>query len=111
MTRAWICDDCELGKFSSCIPQALDMENMPEVKDWPDSGKMDYKGSRYKIKNRTADPFPYVIRHQPGLSKTALLLQLDLIQALDKEESTTVPGRMAPKRYPLCNTTAVHEIV
>jgi hypothetical protein len=81
------------------------MVNMPEVQGWPDDGKMDYKGVRYKIKNRTADPYPFVVRYQPWLSKTALLLQLDLLQILDKEESQSVPGRMAPKQYVACNST------
>jgi hypothetical protein len=81
------------------------MENMPEVMGWPTDGRMDYEGARYKIKNRTADPFPFVIRHQPGLSKTALLLQMDLVKVLDKQERASVPGRMAPKQYVVCNST------
>jgi hypothetical protein len=75
------------------------MENMPCVMDSPADGRMDYEGARYKIKNRTEDPFPYELRHQPGLSKMALLLQIALGKQLDQEESKAVPGRMAPKRY------------
>jgi hypothetical protein len=81
------------------------MANMPEVKGWPDDGRMDYEGARYKIKNRTADPYPFVIRHQPDLSKTALLLQIDLLKVLDRRDTASVPGRMAPKRYVVCNST------
>jgi hypothetical protein len=75
---------------------------MPVVADWPEDGRMDYLGVRYKIKNRTEDPFPYVLRHHPGLSKTALLLQIDLCKKLDRKEATSVPGRMTPKRYIVC---------
>jgi hypothetical protein len=75
------------------------MENMPCVMDWPADGRMAWRGARYKIKNRTEDPFPYVLRHQPGLSKTALLLQIALCKQLDRDESKAVPGRMTPKRY------------
>ena len=82
--------------------QALNIEYMPAVEDWPEDGRMDYHGERYKIKNQTEDPFPYVLRHQPGLSKTALLLQIDLCRQLDRTESEIVPGRMTPKRYVAC---------
>jgi hypothetical protein len=72
---------------------------MPEVRDWPEDGRMTYDGEHQKIKNCTKDPNPYVIRHQLGLSATALRLQLDLIRMLDESESKLVPGRMVPKRY------------
>ena len=75
------------------------MEHMPAVLDWPDDGRMTYHGICYKIQNHTEDPFPFVIRHQPGLSKTALLLQVDLMKILDREEAMAVSGQMAPKRY------------
>jgi hypothetical protein len=81
------------------------MARMPEVKDWPNDGRMDYEGTRYKIQNRTADPFPFVIRHQPDLSTTTLVLQMDLIKMLDKRDAVSVPGRMAPKQYVVCNST------
>jgi hypothetical protein len=81
------------------------MDLMPEVLGWPDDGRMEYKGARYKIKNSTADPYPFVVRHQPWLSKTALLLQLDLLLLLDKAEAQSVPGRMAPKQYVPCDST------
>jgi hypothetical protein len=72
---------------------------MPEVSDWPEDGRMTYNGGHHKIKNCTEDPNPYVIRHQDGLSATALRLQLDLIRMLDESESKLVPGRMVPKGY------------
>ena len=77
------------------------MENMPEVCDWPADGRMTHNGIHYKIKNRTSDAFPFVIRHQPGLSRTALMIQLSLAKHLDKADSVAVPGRIAPKRYHL----------
>ena len=72
---------------------------MPALHDWPVDGQMTYNGARYKLKNRTREAFPYVVRHQSGLSMTALLLQLDLLKHLDRSESAAVPGRIAPKGY------------
>ncbi len=75
------------------------MKLMPEVRDWPEDGRMTYDGEHHKIKNCTKDPHPYVVRHQPGLSATALRLQLDLMVMLDESESKLVTGRMVPKGY------------
>jgi hypothetical protein len=75
------------------------MKLMPEVRDWPEDGRMTCDGKHHKIKNCTKDPHPYVVRHQPGLSATALRLQLDLMVMLDGLESSLVPGRMVPKGY------------
>jgi hypothetical protein len=78
--------------------QALAMNNMPIVETWPANGQLTYEGADYALKNDTTDPWPFVIRHKPCLSRTALKLQLDLMDILDDEEQVSVPGRMTPKR-------------
>jgi hypothetical protein len=76
------------------------MKNMPSVETWPANGQLTYEGASCALINDTTDPWPFVIRHQPWLSPTALTLQLDLMYILDKEEQQSVPGRMTPKRSP-----------
>jgi hypothetical protein len=74
------------------------MKHMPIISTWPANGQLPYDGANYAVKNDTTDPCPFVVRHNPSLSRTALLLQVNLMRILDDSERESVPGRMTPKR-------------